>query len=177
MLTLPGPETDLLRAIPRLRKHAYYLRRAERLGAGGWEAATAGSLDEMLDALFALHAARWATRGEPGVLADGTVRAFHREAAASLLAAGLLRLWGLRLAGRWAVVFYGFADRHRLHAYLGGYDPALPHPGLGALAIGHAIREAAAEGLAEVHFLRGREAYKYAWGAVDRPLQGRSLHR
>jgi CelD/BcsL family acetyltransferase involved in cellulose biosynthesis len=41
--------------------------------------------------------------------------------------------------------------------------------------IGHAVEQAAAEGLLEFHFLRGREPYKYAWGAVDRPNHGRRL--
>jgi CelD/BcsL family acetyltransferase involved in cellulose biosynthesis len=72
-------------------------------------------------------------------------------------------------------VFYGFADRSRAYAYIGGFDPAVPHPGLGAMMVGHAIRRALGDGLREFDFLRGREPYKYAWGAVDRPGYGRRL--
>ena len=41
--------------------------------------------------------------------------------------------------------------------------------------IGHAIAAARAEGLRSFDFLRGGEAYKYAWGAVDEPAAGRRL--
>ena len=36
--------------------------------------------------------------------------------------------------------------------------------------LGHAVERAIGEGFREVHFLRGREPYKYAWGAVDLPM-------
>jgi CelD/BcsL family acetyltransferase involved in cellulose biosynthesis len=36
------------------------------------------------------------------------------------------------------------------------------------LLIGHAIEQAITEGAEEFDFLRGREAYKNAWGAADR---------
>jgi CelD/BcsL family acetyltransferase involved in cellulose biosynthesis len=175
VLALPEDPAELRRAVPRLAKLPYYRRRAERLGEMRLERASAATLPEYLEALFALHATRWQERDEPGVLADPVVQAFHREAAAALLELGLLRLHGLRIGGRFVAVLYGFADRQRFHAYLAGHDPALPHPGLGALMIGHAIEQAAAEGLREFHFLRGREPYKYAWGAVDQPGHGRRL--
>lgn len=129
----------------------------------------------MLTALFTVHSARWAARGLPGVLEDEKVRSFHELAAPALLEAGLLRLFGLRLDGKFVAVFHGLADRQRLHAYMTGYDPAVPHPGLGAMLFGRAILAAAEEGMQELHFLRGREPYKYTWGAVDRPLYARSL--
>ena len=122
-----------------------------------------------------MHASRWSQHGLPGVLVDEKVQAFHRLAAPELLRAGLLRLFGLRINGRLVAVFHGLADGRRLYAYLSGYDPALPHPGLGAMLLGRALCTADAEGLRELHFLRGREPYKYAWGAVDRPLYARSL--
>jgi CelD/BcsL family acetyltransferase involved in cellulose biosynthesis len=175
VLALPDDPAELRRAVPRLAKLPYYRRRAERLGAMRLECASADTLPEFLEALFALHATRWQGRDEPGVLADPVVQDFHREAAAALLELGLLRLHGLRIGGRLVAVLHGSTDRQRFHAYLAGHDPALPHPGLGALMIGHAVEQAAAEGLLEFHFLRGREPYKYAWGAVDRPNHGRRL--
>jgi CelD/BcsL family acetyltransferase involved in cellulose biosynthesis len=41
--------------------------------------------------------------------------------------------------------------------------------------VGCAIEAAAEEGAREFDFLRGREAYKYRWGARDRPTFGRRL--
>jgi CelD/BcsL family acetyltransferase involved in cellulose biosynthesis len=164
-------------AASRLGKQTYYERRLRRLGSAAWVDADHGNLDELLDGLFALHAARWKTRGEPGVLADPRVQSFHRQAAPELLQAELLCLFGLRVEERLAAVFYGLKDRHRLLAYLGGYDPAVPHPGLGAMTIGRALGFACAWGLREFHFLRGRERYKYDWGAIDRPLFARCLRK
>ena len=82
-------------------------RRAERMGGLRVEAATPETLPILLDALFALHAARWSARGAPGVFADPRVRAFHREAAPALLGAGVLRLYGLHLGDTLAAVHYG----------------------------------------------------------------------
>lgn len=175
VLVLPERPEGLREAVPRLRKLAYYRRRVARLGDVVLETATAASLHEHLEALFRLHGLRWAGRGEPGVLADPAVRAFHRLAAPELLAAGLLRSRALRVDGRIVAVLHGLADGRCFHAYLAGHDPSLPHPGLGALMIGHAIERATGEGLREFDFLRGREPYKYAWGAIDRPAFGRSL--
>jgi CelD/BcsL family acetyltransferase involved in cellulose biosynthesis len=174
VLALGGGELPAA-ARSRLGKLAYYERRAGRLGETRLEDAAAAGAEGLLDALFGLHGARWSGRGETGVLADPAVRAFHREAAPGLLALGLLRLSGLRVGGRIVAVFYGLADRGRAYAYIGGFDPAVPHPGLGAMMIGHAVRRALGEGLREFDFLRGREPYKYAWGAVDRPGYARRL--
>jgi CelD/BcsL family acetyltransferase involved in cellulose biosynthesis len=46
----------------------------------------------------------------------------------------------------------------------------------GTQIVAHAIEEAAREGATEFHFLRGGEAYKYAWG-VDRPNTALSWRR
>lgn len=174
-LTLPDDPAALRRTVPRLAKLAYYRRRAERLGAVRLELATGEDVDEAVAALFDLHALRWIGRGEPGVLADLAVRRFHRQAAPELLAAGLLRCHVLRIGGRIAAVLYGLADAACFHAYLAGHDPGLQHPGLGAMMIGHAIEQAQAEGLRTFDFLRGREPYKYGWGARDLPAAGRRL--
>lgn len=165
-----GPFTS--RRASRLRQ---YRRRAEAIGPVAFEIGTAAALDGLLTALFALHEARWRERGGPGVLADPAVRAFHRMAAPRLLACGHLRLVGLRIGGRLAGVFLALTDRRRLHVYIGGFDPGMAAFSPGAMMIGHLIAQAAGEGRQEVDFLRGREAYKYEWGAVDRASWTRTL--
>lgn len=174
VLLLPRPGAVEGRLAARLTRLAYYGRRVEKLG-GRLEAATAATLPALLEALIALHGRRWAGEGEPGVLADPAVQAFHREAAPGLLASGLLRLNVLWLEGRVVAAVYGLADRSRHHLYVTAFDPAAPKLSLGSLTIGHTIRQAMAEGMAEFHFLRGRERYKYDWGAVDRPMLARRL--
>jgi CelD/BcsL family acetyltransferase involved in cellulose biosynthesis len=78
-------------------------------------------------------------------------------------------MYALRLEGRTAAVFHGFAARDRTSYYLSGFDPAFERFSPGTLVVGHAIEEAAREGAAEFDFLRGGEPYKYRWGARDRP--------
>jgi CelD/BcsL family acetyltransferase involved in cellulose biosynthesis len=103
------------------------------------------------------------------VLADERVQAFHREAAAGLLARGALRCYGLRVDDRLIGVYYGFADGRRAYYYIGGFDPACAALSPGTLVVAHAVEEAVREGARAFDFLRGREPYKYAWGATDRP--------
>ena len=141
------------------------------------ERADSETLDCMIDDLLRLHGKRWQSRGEAGVLAEPEVQRFHRRAARAMLCAGLLRLSRLRIGGKVAAVYYGFLSGGRAYAYLGGFDPELPRLSPGAQIIGHAIEEAIAEGASEFHFLRGDEAYKYAWGAGDRWNTARTFRR
>jgi len=150
------------------KKIRYYRRALARLGEVREEPATAENLDEQLDALFALHAARWQQRGLPGVLADDVVQQFTRDAARRMLDAGALRMYATRVAGRIVAVFYGFALGDTVYYYLSGYDPTLEKLSIGTLLVAHAIDEAVREGAATFDFLRGSEEYKYAWGAKDR---------
>jgi CelD/BcsL family acetyltransferase involved in cellulose biosynthesis len=61
-------------------------------------------------------------------------------------------------------------DRQAVRYYLGGFEPAYARASVGALVVAHALAEAQRHGAREFDFLRGREPYKYAWGAQDRPL-------
>jgi CelD/BcsL family acetyltransferase involved in cellulose biosynthesis len=148
--------------------------RAETAGRLAFVTADAARRCELLEALFALHGARW---DGGGVLGDETVRAFHREASAAMLEAGLLRLHAVTLDDRIVAVVYGFATKDALYLYLQGYDPALAALSPGTLAVGFAIEEAAREGARAVDMLRGREGYKYRFGAVDRPTWSRRIER
>lgn len=179
VLGLPQSAAALAAVVPRktLRDARQAASRAAAVGGARIETADGDALAATLDDVFRLHAARWRARGEPGVLGDPAVRAFHREAARALGAAGMLRLYRLRIGGRVAAAYYGFAWRGRSYAYIGGFDPALPRLSPGAQIMLFAIGEASAEGCAEFHFLRGGEGYKHAWGATDRWSIARTLRR
>jgi CelD/BcsL family acetyltransferase involved in cellulose biosynthesis len=153
----------------------YYRRRIER---GGIVHAIATGRDEalaLLECLFTLHGARWRSRGSPGVLADETVRQFHRRAVSALADLGLLRMHVLRRDGTPVAVGYMLAAKGRAYDYITGFDPEVAALGAGTVLVGCAIEAAVAEGAREFDFLRGREAYKYRWGACDRPTFGRRL--
>jgi len=154
---------------PSMRRNLRLARnRAARAGGLTRHDATPSTLDGHLDSLAALHRARWATEGQAGVMADPAVLRFHRLAAPGLLAAGLLRLVVLAIGNAPAAACLALLDRDRIHFYLSGYDPAQRHASPGTLLFGALLDEAEAEGRREAHFLRGREPYKYAWGATDR---------
>lgn len=150
--------------------------RAERAGTVRVQTATEATLDGMFDTLVRLHAARWGDGGGAG-LADPRVQDFHRAATRGFLAEGWLRLYVLELGGRPAAAHYGFHVRGRAYFYIGGFDPELGEFSPGALLLRHAVEQAVREGCGTFEFLRGREPYKYAWGAIDRPQFRRRLYR
>jgi CelD/BcsL family acetyltransferase involved in cellulose biosynthesis len=115
-----------------------------------------------------LHEGRWAPIAGHGVCADPVVRAFHLRVAQRMIDAGILRLYVLRLGNSTAAAYYGFTAKRTAYAYLSGFDPEFAELSPGTQIVAHAIEEAVREGAREFHFLRGGEAYKYAWGAVDR---------
>lgn len=179
VLVLPGAEHGPREVIPApMRKNLdYYARRARTAGEVRFERADAANFAELFGALLHLHAARWEARRLPGVLADRCVREFQREAASGLLTAGALRLYAMRLEGRIIATYYGFLHGGRASDYLCGFDPHWRHLSPGALVVAHALGEAIAEGALEFDFLRGREDYKYRWGARDRLCLGRILRQ
>jgi CelD/BcsL family acetyltransferase involved in cellulose biosynthesis len=130
-------------------------------------APAADTAGDMLQELFRLHTTRWVSRDQSGVLADHLVRRFHETALPALIGCGLPRLYGLCIGSRMVGAYYGMQYRDRAYAYLTGFDPAFAYEGPGTVLIGHAIEQAAAQGVREFHFLRGREPYKYEWGARD----------
>ena len=159
------------------KKIRYYRRALARLGEVRVDHATADNLDEIVDALIALHAARWQQRGLPGVLADDAVQQFTREVARGMLDAGALRMYATRLSERIVAVFYGFGFGDTVYYYLGGYDPAVEKLSIGTLIVAHAVEEARRGGATTFDFLRGAEEYKYAWGATDRMNKRRQFFR
>jgi len=161
---------DLKSTIPgrKYRKVRMAWNRARRRGAVEIAAIDPDQTSGFLETLFELHGRRWQSRGETGVLASEQVRRFHRDVAPALLQAGIAQLWQLRIGGRTAGAYYGFLHGDRTYAYLGGFDPAFDHESPGTILIAHAIEAAIRAGAREFDFLRGREAYKYDWGATDR---------
>jgi CelD/BcsL family acetyltransferase involved in cellulose biosynthesis len=159
------------------KKIRYYRRVLAREGEVRVEAANDANLDELLVALYELHAARWQRRDLPGVLGDPTVQQFHREVARAMLAAGALRMYATRLRDRIVAVFYGFAHAGTVYYYLSGYDPELEKLSIGTLVVAHAIEAAVRDGVTAFDFLRGAEEYKYVWGAKDRMNRRRQVFK
>ena len=167
VMALP-PAPPLLAGLTKSRRRKVVHDRNRALAAGTLDetvVAGADALDEAMEALFRLHAARWARAGEPGVLADPPTQAFLRDAAFGLAEAGLLVATVVRFDGRIVAVLLAFADGWRGYSYINGVDQDAPGQSFGTLAFALAIERALEGGATEFHFLRGEEPYKYAWGA------------
>ncbi len=181
VLGLPASIQDLRQAIPpgTHRKLRMNRHRAKRAGGLRVQLANAATLPDTLDALFAMHSARWTVRGEPGgVLADSRVRAVIEHAAPALLEAGALRLAALSINDEVAACCYALAaGPDRLLLYMSGFSNEHAFCSPGSLLLGALAEAAIEEGRSELHFLRGDEAYKYAWGATDRTNATRHLQR
>lgn len=154
------------------RKLRMSRHRADRIGGFAVEMATAETVLAMFEVLVELHVARWRNLGQPGVLADPKVLAFHRAAVPILAGAGLLRMQALRFGARIVAVIYALHASGRVYAYLSGFDPSHAFESPGTILLGAMLE---APDLKEFHFLRGIEKYKSAWGAVDRVNQLRVL--
>jgi CelD/BcsL family acetyltransferase involved in cellulose biosynthesis len=179
VLALPPSSGELGRAVP--RKTLRDLRQARSRGSatGGVVVETVAEkeIEAAMGDLFRLHEARWRARGEAGLCLDPLVQGFHRAAATGLQAAGMLRLYRLRIGEAVRAVYYGFVANDTAYAYLGGFDPGQPRLSPGLQIIAHALEQAVAETASRFDFLRGGETYKYAWGAVDRGKVSRHLSR
>ena len=133
------------------------------------DVATADTLDAHLALLARFHQARWQARDEPGVFADPRVGRFHAEAAPRLLDIGALCLARLSIGERPAAVALALSwPPDRIAFYLSGFEAELAAASPGSLLFGRMIEDARRAGITEVHFLRGDEGYKSAWGATDR---------
>ncbi len=153
--------------------------RALRAGGASVEVADYDSLMPVLESLFYLHSLRWREVGEDGVLKDARVRAFHRRVAPQLLRKGVLKLYALRHDRRIIAVLCSFFERTTVFCYLQGYDPAYQSLSPGTQILGAVLEDAIGDGKDCVDFLRGREAYKYLWGARDQVtyrITGRANH-
>ncbi|HYZ83859.1 MAG TPA: GNAT family N-acetyltransferase [Bryobacteraceae bacterium] len=122
-----------------------------------------------IEILFDLHARRWKDRNEAGVLRRSQVQQFHRAVTCRFDQQGLLRLYGLRLDGRYVAAVYAFQHRDRLYFYLGGFDPEYSAISPGTVTIAAVIERALCEGVRYVDFLRGAEGYKLRWRATATP--------
>lgn len=149
------------------RNLANYRNRARLAGELQVESAGPDAVLAAFAELVRLHQKDWAARGEAGVLLDERVLAMHREALPLLALRGLAWLGTVRLADEPIAAGYGLQARGRFFYYLSGFDPDRRELSPGTLLIAEALAHCRASGLEVFDFLRGRETYKYLWGAED----------
>ena len=130
------------------------------------------TLDGDLDALFALHRARWGS-----ARSDFGDTPFHRELAREALTRGWLRLWLLELDGRPIAAWHGFKVGSVASYYQAGRDPTCERLSVGFVLLAHSIRSAIAEGATEYRFGRGDERFKSRFTGEDPGLETVALTR
>jgi CelD/BcsL family acetyltransferase involved in cellulose biosynthesis len=149
------------------RNVMYYRNRARRRGTLEFVQADESNWEEIFEELRRLHAWRWQSRGEDGVLADERVVRWHREAIPKVLRAGLLRLMALKLNEQVIAALYSLIDPVRdgrtQYFYITSYSPEHSDLRPGTLLIAYAVEHAEREGVATIDMLRGDESYKQIW--------------
>jgi CelD/BcsL family acetyltransferase involved in cellulose biosynthesis len=105
------------------------------------------------------------------------MRGFLRSLLPQLSAAALLRLHTLQIDSLIIAAVFVLHGHETAYFYISGFDPEWSRFSPGNVTVAAAMRQAASEGAREIHFLRGREPYKYHFGAEDRPTWRRVLNR
>ena len=195
--TLPTGSIDaFLATLDKVDRHEIRrkVRRAEAAGPVELVESTDPVAD--LEAFIELHQARWGDDGLfPPTRGGDQSRVFVRRlfellaptrAAAMQLQAsrerdpngrrdrtslGTIHLTFLSVGGRRVGAAIHFETDDALLYYNAGLDPAARPISPGVVMVERLARRALARGLRRLDFLRGDEAYKYEWGAVDEPIQ------
>ncbi|AGW13741.1 GNAT family N-acetyltransferase [Megalodesulfovibrio gigas] len=138
------------------KKHGMRMHRAD-----------AESLPADLARFFELHAARWDALGQTSSFAEPRRRSFFEHTAATCMALGRLRLFGMLVDGQMEAMEFGLAFAGKQYFLQSGRSEAGSKVKAGNM-LQMEIIEASLGEIEEFHFLWGDEPYKYQTGAVPR---------
>lgn len=166
---LPNTSEELLHRLSKRQRANLRQAHSRIQKAGGQlELSRQETLSEFLDDLFRLHAMRWLTDEGPGVL-DEKIKSFHGKAAPGLQAAGIMRLYRLRLRQQTVAVIYTLRDPAKVFCYLQAYDPSFKYLSPGTSLMFSAMEDARVAGRTKFDLLRGQETYKQHWRVRSEP--------
>jgi len=125
------------------------------------------NLMEVFDQMFVLHDKGFRYQG-CGANAESSfrgedIRRFHYDIVPGFAAAGWLTMISLMHRMTRIGSIYAFQYKDRMFCYQTGYDRRWDRWSIGTVLLGHSIKDSIARGLAEFHFLRGKEDYKSRW--------------
>jgi CelD/BcsL family acetyltransferase involved in cellulose biosynthesis len=143
------------------------LRRLKKLGGIRLELANEDSFDMAVSNLFLLHTKRWQRRDKSGVFDWPEKQTFYRQAFGALKKVSAIDLFTLYLQNVPIAALAAFRKDRVLYYYIGGFDPDYSRFSPGNLIVMYAMEFAIKTGCDSFDFLRGREPYKYKWGAQD----------
>ena len=161
---LPGKDRhELRRKIRKLERELPGTSVRSHASPEGWDSA--------LTAFLNLH--RLSKAGKARFM-DERMEAFFRDATQALAAAGWARLWFLEHDGAAVASFlcleYLASSGGSIGLYNSGFDPLHAKLAPGIVLLAHVIRDAINRGVPVFDFLRGEEAYKYAFGPTPQDL-------
>jgi len=174
VLTTPCPRlyiengSEQLRRSKNLRQHiARCQRKLDRQGVSfTWTPPEAVTNDD-IDILFALSESRRSLKGFSSFTRDRCLD-FHRRLLSWSSRGHGVAMVAASCDGRPIGVNYGFVWRDTYYNYQGGWDATWADLSLGTVLESETIRLAGLQGLRCIDYLRGREQYKYRFGAVDK---------
>ena len=141
-----------------------YREKAEALGKVRFAVAREADPD-LLDALIALHAARWQRSGQAGTIESNHAAEFLRATAGIFARRDWLRIFTVEFQARIAAIVLAFRNQSTIFSYLSAYDPEYEKFGFGRELLLQALQYAHGHGHTCWNFLRGEEPYKFSWGA------------
>jgi CelD/BcsL family acetyltransferase involved in cellulose biosynthesis len=121
-----------------------------------------------LDALFDLNHRRWSATGQAGTFVRKPLEAqFYREFTRVALERGWLRLFALKIEGKFKAVQAGYVYHRTFYQLQEGFDPEAPQ-GIGNVLRAHVIEQCIAEGVQTYDFLGEFSDHKRRWLAEPR---------
>ena len=174
VVTLPegGGWDDYLGSLAKKTRHEIRrkLRRTEE--SGPVELADSRDPAADLAAFIELHQKRWGADGLfPPTPGGDQSHVFFRRLIDLFGATGALRLTFLTVGERRIAAGVHFETPDGYLYYNAGIDPDARDLSPGVVMTARYLQRAIAAGKRRLDFLRGDEAYKYDWGALDEPIQ------
>jgi CelD/BcsL family acetyltransferase involved in cellulose biosynthesis len=168
------------------KKERHEMRRKVRRAEAAGQVELVESTDPLddLEAFIDLHQRRWGADGLfPPTPGGDQSRSFMRRLFELFAARSgtpghpSLHLCFLRVGGRSVAASLHFETADSLLYYNAGVDPEARALSPGVVLLERLVRRAIERGKARLDLLRGDEPYKYAWGAVDEPIQRLLIRR
>ena len=152
--------------------HRHEIRRKMRKAEKDLEAGFAmvnpeDGWDKAMEHFFRLHRL---SQPQKAVFMDEKRESFFCEMAKTFATEGLVRLTELRSVQGPIASSISFVKGRTWALYNSGFDPRYKQYSPGIVLVAHTIKRAILEKLKVYDFLRGREIYKYDFGAKDRLL-------
>jgi CelD/BcsL family acetyltransferase involved in cellulose biosynthesis len=172
-VTISGTYEDYLRRLKKKNRHGFernWRRLSEKHTVTFGSRKPMDAKDDEFREFIRLGKTRWEGSDIESVLSDPNMVKLMELAVTSLAREGIPTLHYLKEGDRTIAVGLGFEYLNRYLCYLSGFDQEFSKYSPGSLLALKVLELCYSNGLKEVDFLRGAEAYKYRFDAVDRKL-------